>query len=171
MDRKANLSFKTFIMRRKNYQNNGHAACTSDRLVYSKSSTEPQEPGNEEKFNEISRLVAISHNIEIIDLSVAIKLKMLLQKLASGDNQGLHEAIGTLDMQKMLLQKLARGENIVHGYQNGKYPIHNQSMVVEKGSSEDPSTAESDLEEWKRDMAQALHTIWSPHSKSKSRLP
>jgi hypothetical protein len=74
-------------------------------------------------------------------------------------------------MQKMLLQKLARGENIVKGYQNGEYPIHNQRIDVEKESSEHSSTVDSDLEEWKRDMALALHTIWSPHSKSKSRLP
>jgi hypothetical protein len=54
--------------------------------------------------------------MENLDLCKAIGQKMLLPKLASGENLGLHEAIGILEMQKMLLQKLARGENIVKGY-------------------------------------------------------
>jgi hypothetical protein len=172
IDWKANISFKTFIARRENYQNSSHsAAFTSGRPVYFKSSTELVEPRNEENFHEISRSVAISPNMENLDLRETVGQKMLLQKLASGENLGLHEAVGTLEMQKMLLQKLARGENIVKGYQGGEYSIHNQRMEIGKGSSEHPSTIEGDLEEWKREMAQALYTTWSRHSKSKSRLP
>jgi hypothetical protein len=57
----------------------------------------------------------------------------------------------------MLLQKLARGENIEKGYQDRKYSTDDRETG--RGSS-GHSSMEVDLEEWKRDMAQALHTIW-----------
>jgi hypothetical protein len=53
-------------------------------------------------------------------------------------------------MQEKLLQNVARGENAVKGF------------VDEYGGrvAEHSSTAEVDLEEWKRKMAQSLQTIW-----------
>jgi hypothetical protein len=72
------------------------------------------------------------------------------------ENRDLHDVEGTLEMQKMLLQKLARRENIEKGYQDGKYSMDDQE--TRRASEQYPVGV--DLERWKREMAQALYTIW-----------
>jgi len=62
------------------------------------------------------------------------------------------EAVGILKMQEKLLQILARRENAVKGFVD----------EYEGREAEHSPTAEVDLEEWKRKMAQSLHTIWGP---------
>ena len=76
-----------------------------------------------------------------------------------------HEVEGTLEVQRMLLHKLAQRENAVKGLlhkwtrrsRNGRRV---KESVWEGLPSPDRSILEDDLEVWKRDMAQALHTIW-----------
>jgi hypothetical protein len=69
-----------------------------------------------------------------------------------------HTAEESLEMQKRLFQRIARRENIVKGYQDEKYST-NSMTGIEEGSEGYPTTV-ADLEEWKREMAEALRTIW-----------
>jgi hypothetical protein len=73
-----------------------------------------------------------------------------------------HIAEGTLEMQKWLLQKLAKRENMIKGYQSGKHSINGKEIPEVEEGSEHCSTTIASLEEWKREMAQALHMIWGP---------
>lgn len=77
----------------------------------------------------------------------------------------LHEAEKTLEMQKTLLQKLARRENIIKGYQDGTM---NGQRNIE--AERDIKSATTELEEWKRQMALVLHTIWSGNSQRRSNV-
>jgi hypothetical protein len=140
MPLKARISFKAFIAHRENYQNNTHSAVRKGGRVFN-SCTELEKPCNEGCCRRTSQ-------------SVAFRPK---------ENRDLHAIEGTLEMQKMLLQKLARGENIEKGYQDRKYSTDDRETG--RGSP-GHSSMEVGLEEWKRDMAQALHTIWG---KSQSR--
>jgi hypothetical protein len=144
IDWKANISFKTFIARREN-PGSPIRSNSSTKQVQKRSSTEDQ---------------------PAIAQSPTVK-----------DNKDLHDAEGTLEMQKMLLGKLARRENTVKGlvYYHGKRSINGQRVMGLGWESSrhfpapeaDPAS-EADLEGWKREMAQALYTIWGPQGKSKS---
>jgi hypothetical protein len=78
--------------------------------------------------------------------------------IASNENRDLHAAEEILEMQKILLQKLARRENIVKGFQDGK---STNGKRMGTGEAPECSPTDGDPEEWKGEMAQALHIIWS----------
>lgn len=79
------------------------------------------------------------------------------------DEKGLHDAEGTLEMQKMLLGKLARRENSVKGL---VLTNSRSNTRMDWEVSQHSLAPETDLEEWKGEMAQALYKIWGPQSKS-----
>jgi hypothetical protein len=77
-----------------------------------------------------------------------------VQSAATAANQKQRDdAIATLELQKMLLQNIAMNENAVKGLVN---------KDGERDALRNSLTTEVDLEEWKREMAQVLYTIWGP---------
>jgi len=93
IDWKANISFKTFIARRETpYKRRHSAAHTNGSLIRSNSSMK-----------------------QVQNRSSAEDQPAIAQSPTVKDNKDLHDAEGTLEMQKMLLGKLARRENNVKG--------------------------------------------------------
>jgi len=153
VDWKADIPFKTFIARQENLHNRHSAAHANGSPIRSNSSmSQVQKRPSAENQPTRAQSPTVKENKE-----------------------DLHDAEGTLEMQKMLLGKLARRENTVKGlvYHHGKRSMNGQRVMGLGWESSrrfpalDPAS-EADLEGWKREMAQALYTIWGPQGKSKS---
>jgi hypothetical protein len=133
-------SFKTFISYREPPRNGSHpAAYTNGRSIYYKSGTESEKPRDEETRQIKSQSVAT---------------------VPSTKEREPYTAERSLEMQKKLLQTIARRENIVKGYQDEKCSTNGEKMVEMGEGSEHSCTAEADLEEWKREIAEGLYMIW-----------
>jgi hypothetical protein len=80
-----------------------------------------------------------------------------------------HEARGTLEMQALLLQELARQENAAKGlvWQHGRRQKE-MGMGWARCSPAPSVDAATDIDIWKRDMAQALYSIWGRQGSSTS---
>jgi hypothetical protein len=79
------------------------------------------------------------------------------QLIKVNEERDLREAEGTLEMQALLLQELARQENAAKG------------LVWQHGKREkELRIPETDIDIWKRDMAQALYSIWGRQGSSMS---
>jgi hypothetical protein len=91
------------------------------------------------------------------------KLPVIVQPqlIKVNKERDIHEAEGTLEMQTQLLQELARQENAAKGlvWQHGKRQkeMRTSWQRCPPALGVDPVT---DLDLWKRDVAQALYSIW-----------
>jgi hypothetical protein len=110
IDWKANIPFKTFIARRENPHKRRHSAAhTNGSLIRSNSS-----------MKQVQRRPSAENQPAIAR-----------SPTAKDNKEDLHDAEGTLEMQKMLLGKLARRENTVKGlvYHHGKRSMNGQRVM------------------------------------------
>jgi hypothetical protein len=150
IDWKAKVPFKTFIACRDQQAKSGRPNAYT-KTVY---------------WNSDKKSVQITPNAKaqsLLPLIVESKVE-----LSRGEREP-YEIEGILVMQKMLLQELARRENAVKGLTspelkqgtNCQRVIEPESKVLAKSP-----TPEADIEGWKKEMAQVLHTIWGGTQKS-----
>lgn len=114
--------------------------------------------------------ISSNANIEPVTQAPLAGWEPVSQRSRIESNRGVerrvHDVEGTLEMQKMLLQKLAEQENAVKGLvcKWPKRPLGGQRITSSRWEFLPESSAaisKAELEQWKRDMTQALQMVWN----------